>query len=270
MMNAVAVMDNGTQVFQFDGAKVRVLMKDGEPWFVAKDVCDALLHTNSRKALENLDEDEKGYAKVYTVGGAQEMAIVNESGVYTLVIRSNLPEAKRFRKWVTNEVLPSIRKHGMYLSDPMLERAVNLVDNPLDFAEEFGKTLLAYAEERKARRLAEAKSAQLETVVKITQPKAEVFDETYGHGRLETIDAVCRRFHGVNTIGIKKALFEMGYFWKPKYGGYRVYAAFRDREFVEKRNPITTNKDIFVTPDGVQLLTSLYKERKLPMKNGFK
>ena len=107
-------MDKSLQVFQFEHRDIRIVMKDGEPWWVAKDVCDVLEHSNSRMALEALDEDEKGVSKVYTPGGEQDMSVINESGIYTLIMRSNKPEAKRFRKWVTSEVLPTIRKTGSY------------------------------------------------------------------------------------------------------------------------------------------------------------
>jgi prophage antirepressor-like protein len=106
------------KVFTFNPSNqsVRVEVINNEPWFVAKDVCDVLNHSNSRVAIQMLDDDEKGVSKVYTLGGTQEMAIVNESGLYNLIFRSNKPEAKAFRKWVTSEVLPSIRKTGQYVN----------------------------------------------------------------------------------------------------------------------------------------------------------
>lgn len=88
--------------------------QSGEPWFVAQDVCDILEHTNSRMAIQSLDDDEKGVSKVYTSTGEKEVNIINESGLYNLIFRSNKPQAKTFRKWVTSEVLPAIRKHGHY------------------------------------------------------------------------------------------------------------------------------------------------------------
>ncbi|MCP1197017.1 Bro-N domain-containing protein [Acetobacter senegalensis] len=100
--------------FSFDGHAVRVLTHGGEPWFVLADVCGVLEHTNSRVAAERLDEDEKGVSSVYTPGGPQEMSIINESGLYNLIFTSRKPEAKRFRKWVTGEVLPAIRKTGSF------------------------------------------------------------------------------------------------------------------------------------------------------------
>jgi prophage antirepressor-like protein len=106
---------NELTVFRFkESQEVRTLERDGALWFVAKDVCDAVGHSNSRIAIEMLDDDEKGVSKVYTLGGEQEMNIINESGLYNLIFRSNKPEARAFRKWVTSEVLPAIRKQGFY------------------------------------------------------------------------------------------------------------------------------------------------------------
>ena len=109
-----SAISNSLQLFQNPAFKVRVIMRDSEPWFVAKDVCDCLEITNVSKACQTLDEDEKGITKVYTLGGSQDMMLISESGLYTLIMRSNKPDAKVFRKWVTSEVLPSIRKTGGY------------------------------------------------------------------------------------------------------------------------------------------------------------
>ena len=104
------------KVFTFNenNKLIRAELVDGEPWFVAKDVCDALTIGNSRDAISRLDDDEKGVSVVATPSGEQQMNIVNESGLYNLIFQSRKPEAKKFRKWVTGEVLPSIRKTGRY------------------------------------------------------------------------------------------------------------------------------------------------------------
>ena len=102
------------KLFENPQFRVRVIMRCAEPWFVAKDSCDCLKITNVSQACQTLDEDEKGIYKVYTLGGSQDMMLISESGLYTLIMRSNKPEAKVFRKWVTSEVLPSIRKTGGY------------------------------------------------------------------------------------------------------------------------------------------------------------
>ena len=100
--------------FDFEGRPVRVVTdSQGEPWFVAADILATI--GLDRKALERLDEDEKGVSSIHTPGGGQEMTTVNEPGLYTLVLGSRKAEAKRFKRWVTHEVLPSIRKMGSYV-----------------------------------------------------------------------------------------------------------------------------------------------------------
>jgi prophage antirepressor-like protein len=100
--------------FNFNGTELRAISRDGEPWFIASDVCTVLEHSNSRKAITSLEDDEKGVTISDTPGGPQEFAIINESGLYSLVLRSRKPQAKAFKKWVTSEVLPAIRKTGGY------------------------------------------------------------------------------------------------------------------------------------------------------------
>lgn len=91
-------------------------MRNGEPWFVAADVCKALEIVNPSNAVKKLDDDEKGLHLTDTLGGAQNMSIINEPGLYSLVLGSRKPQAKAFKRWITHDVIPSIRKHGMYVS----------------------------------------------------------------------------------------------------------------------------------------------------------
>lgn len=102
--------------FQFETKQVRSLLIDDQPWFVAADVCQALAIRNNRDAIARLDDDERGVATTDTPSGQQEMGIINESGLYSLILTSRKVEAKRFKKWVTAEVLPAIRKQGRYES----------------------------------------------------------------------------------------------------------------------------------------------------------
>lgn len=108
---------NELQIFNNDEfGQVRIVEIDGEPWFVAADVCRVLEIGNPSQALTRLDDDEKGIISINTRGGEQPMCVVNESGLYALVLKSRKPDAKRFRKWLTSEVVPSIRKNGIYLN----------------------------------------------------------------------------------------------------------------------------------------------------------
>jgi prophage antirepressor-like protein len=108
-------MQGDLMAFSYNDQSVRVLMDEaGNPWWVAKDVCDVLGIADSWQACEKLDEDEKLNRKIYGAGQQRDVTTISESGLYTLIMRSNKPEAKPFRRWVTHEVLPSIRKTGGY------------------------------------------------------------------------------------------------------------------------------------------------------------
>lgn len=133
------------QTFKHESfGNVRVIEKDGEPWFVAADVCRALEIANNRDALTRLEQDEKGVALTDTPGGAQEVTIVNEPGFYSLVMGSRKPEAKAFKRWVTHEVIPTIRKHGMYATTATAEAMLNNPDVMIE-------TLQALKREREER-----------------------------------------------------------------------------------------------------------------------
>ena len=113
---------NEMKIFNFEDNEVRTQTINGEPWFVGKDVADILGYSNPAKAIrDHVDDEDKGQNDTFTPGGMQIMTIVNESGLYSLVFKSQLPSAKRFKRWVTSEVLPTIRKTGSYQipADPM-------------------------------------------------------------------------------------------------------------------------------------------------------
>ena len=147
-------MGNLPQIFNFENSQVRVVNQDGEPWFVAKDVCEVLELGNPSQALNRLDEDEKD-TLILNDGtpGNPNTSIVNEYGLYSLVLGSRKPEAKSFKRWVTHDVIPSIRKHGAYLTPERIEEALLNPDTIIKLA----TTLKA---EREARLALEAKVEQ--------------------------------------------------------------------------------------------------------------
>lgn len=129
--------------------RVRVVECEGEPWFVAKDVCECLELTNTSQTLSYLDDDEKGIISNDTPGGKQEMSIISEPGLYSLILRSRKPEAKAFKQWIIHEVVPSIRKRGLYATEAVMDRILDAPD--------FGISLLQqYKFEREQRKLVEA------------------------------------------------------------------------------------------------------------------
>lgn len=121
-------MKNEIQIFKNDEfGQVRTTTINGEPWFVGKDVADILGYSNPRDAIsKHVDDEDKGVANCDTLGGRQTLSIINESGLYALIIGSKLPTAKKFKRWVTSEVLPSIRKTGSYTVDPLQKQRLEI------------------------------------------------------------------------------------------------------------------------------------------------
>lgn len=115
-------MENNLMIFENpEFGAVRSILIDSDPWFVAADVCKALELEKTNRALSRLDDDEKGAHSVSTPGGRQRMSIISESGLYSLILGSRKPEARAFKRWITHEVIPSIRKHGAYMTDSLLD-----------------------------------------------------------------------------------------------------------------------------------------------------
>ncbi|WP_330208823.1 BRO-N domain-containing protein [Pseudomonas sp. Z13] len=114
VMSDISTTVSNVIPFNFGKQQVRTLLIDDQPWFVANDVSAALQYSEASAMTRHLDDDEKGLSIVQTLGGDQEMLVINESGLYSAILRSRKAEAKRFKKWVTAEVLPAIRKHGRY------------------------------------------------------------------------------------------------------------------------------------------------------------
>lgn len=134
------------EIFDFHGQEVRAVTIDNEPYFVGKDIADILGYQRADNAIRNhVDEEDKLTHRFSASGQNRNMTIINESGLYSLILSSKLPQAKEFKRWVTSEVLPTIRKHGMFATDELL-------DNP-DFAI---ATLQKLKEEREAKKLLEA------------------------------------------------------------------------------------------------------------------
>lgn len=138
---------------------IRTTTINGEPWFVAADVCKALEIQNNRDAISRLDADEKGVASTDTLGGKQELTIVNEPGLYALVLGSRKPEAKAFKRWITHDVIPTIRKHGAYMTP---EKVEEILLNP--------DTIIKLATELKEER---ERTAALNAKIKADKPYTE-------------------------------------------------------------------------------------------------
>ena len=156
-------MNNNLMIFENpEFGAVRSILIDGDPWFVAADVCKALEIEKTNRALSRLDDDEKGAHSVSTPGGRQRMSIISESGLYSLILGSRKPEARAFKRWITHEVIPSIRKHGAYMTDSLL----NALEAHPEAVPEYLNRL----------RSENARNRELTRRLRLALPKAEYYD----------------------------------------------------------------------------------------------
>ena len=146
-------MNTNLQTWSYGNSEIRTIEKDGEPWWVLSDVCKVLELTTPARVAGRLEDDEKGVSLIHTLGGKQNVTVINESGLYSVILRSDKPQAKPFRRWVTSEVLPSIRKHGAYMTDQTLEQALTSPDFLIQLATQL-------KEEKEQRKQLEAKVEQ--------------------------------------------------------------------------------------------------------------
>lgn len=148
-------MNTNLQTWSYENSEIRTVEKDGEPWFVGKDVAAVLGYSNTRDALaKHVDDEDKNTVVIRDgIQGNPNTIVINESGLYSLVLSSKLPNAKKFKRWVTSEVLPSIRKHGAYMTDQTLEQALTSPDFLIQLATQL-------KEEKEQRKQLEAKVEQ--------------------------------------------------------------------------------------------------------------
>lgn len=202
---------NKVTIYRYDENKpMRTLNLNGEPWFVLRDVCEVLGLGNSRMVADRLDEDEKGVSQIDTLGGVQNATIISESGLYNVILRSDKPEAKPFRKWVTSEVLPSIRKNGGYIAG----------QEQLTPSELMAKALLV-ANKTLAER--EARISELKVQNAIMQPKAEYFDELVDRNLLTSFRETAKQL-GVEEKKFISFLMEKKYIYRDKKAKLMPYA----------------------------------------------
>ena len=194
---------NDLQIFKSDSyGEIRTVTRAGQPWFVAADVCRALEIGNNRMAVERLDPDEKDVSSIDTPGGMQEMSIITEAGLYSLILGSRKPEAKAFKRWITHEVIPAIRRHGMYATDQLI------ADPDLAIA-----AFTALKEEREARRLLEERTAvQSQQIAELT-PKASYYDLVLNCRDLLSVSQIAKDY-GKSARWLNEKLRELGVQYK--------------------------------------------------------
>jgi prophage antirepressor-like protein len=224
-------------VFRFQDKQVRVVLRDGEPWFVAKDVCDILEHSNASKAVKDLvDEDDltAGYPIVDALGRTQHVTVINESGLYSLILGSRKSEAKAFKRWITHEVIPSIRKHGAYMTPETIEKTLTDPDFIIGLATRL-------KEEQKARIAAETKALVLEQRVAEYEPKITYLDQILQSKDTVTITQIAKDY-GMSGQKLNQILNEEGVQYKQN-GQWLLYRKHQDKGYTKSHTVDVVHSD---------------------------
>ncbi|PQG63035.1 phage antirepressor [Enterococcus faecium] len=201
------------QIFAFEEKEeIRTLLINEEPYFVGKDVAEVLGYQNgSRDVNRHVDEEDKLTHQISASGQNRNMTIINESGLYSLILKSKLPSAKKFKRWVTSEVLPQIRKHGMYATDELLNNPDLLIGVATKLKEE--RTLRLIAEQR----------------VNELQPKADYYDRILNNKGLVTVSTIAKNY-GMSAVSFNKLLHELGIQFNQS-GTWLLYSKFQDKGY---------------------------------------
>lgn len=187
---------NNIQLFNFEELPVRTLLIKDEPFFVGKDVAEILGYKRTTKAIQDhVDKEDKDVVPIQdSIGRKQQTPIINESGLYSLIFSSKLDSAKRFKRWVTSEVLPQIRKHGVYATE-------NKIDDILNDPDSFIELLENFKEERKHRLMAEQQVLEM-------KPKADYYDQILKSKKLIAIGQIAKDY-GMSAQAMNKLLHEL-------------------------------------------------------------
>ena len=233
-------MENQITVFASDKfGDVRIVQIDSEPWFVGKDVAEILGYRNPNEAIQDHVDSEDKFIRsqrgremlklfsslkdMQEKLGRQDNWFINESGVYSLIFGSKLPQAKEFKHWVTHEVLPSIRKHGAYLTDNALEEALTSPDFLIRLATQL-------KEEKEARLKAEQKTIEQEKTIEVLKPKADYTDMILKNNSLVTITQIAKDY-GMSGKAMNSKLHEMKIIYNLN-GQWLLYSKYQSQGYV--------------------------------------
>ncbi|MCP1286277.1 phage antirepressor [Mammaliicoccus sciuri] len=207
------------QFFSFDSNEVRTVVVNEEPYFVGKDVAEILGYAKARNAIaKHVDDEDKKDAPIQgTLGGIQQMTIINESGLYSLIFSSKLDSAKRFKRWVTSEILPAIRKHGIYAIDSVIEQTMKNPDYIITVLTEFKK-------ERESRLVAEQQVQEL-------KPKATYYVLVLQNKSLLSVSKIAKDY-GMSAMRMNKLLHELGVQYK-QGDIWLLYAKYQDKGYTQ-------------------------------------
>nr|DAU55806.1 MAG TPA: repressor domain protein [Caudoviricetes sp.] len=216
------------QLFNFKGQQVRTVTIDDEPYFVGKDVADILGYANNRDALvKHVTDEDKQTSQIATAGQKRSMTVINESGLYSLILGSKLPQAREFKRWVTSEVLPTIRKHGAYMTPAKIEEVLTDPDTIIQLATQL-------KQEREGRLIAEQKVNEL-------TPKATYYDKVLADKSLVTITQIAKDY-GMSGRAMNKKLHELKVIYKQGQT-WLLYAKYQKTGWTHSETVMVPKKD---------------------------
>lgn len=215
-------------LFDFKGNQVRTVTIDDKPYFVGKDVANVLGYSRTADAIrKHIDDEDKGVAKMETPGGTQNLQVINESGLYSLILGSKLPQAKEFKHWVTSEVLPTIRKHGAYMTPEKIEEILSDPDTVIELATRL-------KQEREQRMIAEQQVNEL-------TPKATYYDKVLADKSLVSITQIAKDY-GMSGRAMNKELHELGVIYKQGHTWF-LYSKYQKTGWTHSETVMVTKKD---------------------------
>ncbi|MDD3015739.1 MAG: BRO family protein [Lactococcus chungangensis] len=247
---------NELQNFNFSGQDVRIIKINDEPWFVGKDVADILGYSDTQAMTRRLDDEDIMTDKLS--GMNMKSTIINESGLYSAILGSKKPEAKQFKRWVTSEVLPTIRKHGAYMTDSKLEEALLNPDTLINLA-----TQLKQEREEKAQ--LRALNSTLAVENQIMQPKAQYFDDLVERNLLTNFRDTAKMLK-IKQNQFINWLLENKYIYRDKKSKLMPYAQYNETLFEIKESKGATSawkgSQTLITPTGRETFNLLLNENK--------
>lgn len=229
-------MNNNLQIFKNNEfGEIRVVTKDNEPWFVGKDISEKLGYKDTSDSLKrHVDDEDKGVGEIPTPGGKQNMKIINESGLYSLILSSKLPTAKKFKKWVTSEILPSIRKHGAYMTEQTLEEVLSNPDTLIRLATDLKK-------EREERQKLQLESKQKDKEIESLKPLATYTERILQSTGLFTTSQIAKDY-GIGVKEFNKLLNTLKVQYKQN-GQWLLYAKFQGEGYTMSETIPITHSD---------------------------
>lgn len=244
---------NEVEIFKYEEKQVRTQIINNNIWFCLKDVCEILEIQNVTDVKKRLDENEVTRLNLGSKVGLTNF--VNESGLYAVILRSDKKEAKKFRKWVTAEVLPTIRKHGAYMTPEVIEKTLTNPDFIIGLATELKK--------------AQTRNVFLENEVKILQPKAKYHDEVLNSPNVVAITQIAKDY-GMSAVKMNKLLNDLGIQYKlrnqwllvQKYSD-KGYVKSKTQEYFDTRGNIHTAMTTYWTQRGRLFIYETLKQQNI-------